>query len=163
MESTDYFKKGSSPHTRGAPPLFVSRLKTSRDHPRIRGEHSTSAVRTFATEGSSPHTRGTPRPASGSPKCRRIIPAYAGNTPGRGHDGVLRRDHPRIRGEHLGGLPVETAQMGSSPHTRGTLARVELRAPVPGITPAYAGNTLHGRRVYFKGRDHPRIRGEHWD
>ena len=31
---------GSSPHTRGAPPLFLYRTLHSGDHPRIRGEHA---------------------------------------------------------------------------------------------------------------------------
>ena len=51
---------GSSPHTRGAPDSSVSPNPDTRDHPRIRGEHSCIAV--------------LERPGWG------IIPAYAGST-----------------------------------------------------------------------------------
>ena len=94
--------RGSSPHTRGTRWPACSRLRRSRDHPRIRGEHdpniyamhmawriipayagntSRSLNTWVASAGSSPHTRGT--------RCR--------------VDGLRhrRRDHPRIRGEHL--------------------------------------------------------------
>ena len=71
---------GSSPHTRGAPtpqtprsescgiiPAYAgstwptcSRTASPRDHPRIRGEHSTAVRRLLCHRGSSPHTRGAP-------------------------------------------------------------------------------------------------------
>ena len=96
-------------------------------------------------------------------RCRgRIIPAYAGSTPPqeleshplgdhpriRGEHAGWRRgwgrlglDHPRIRGEHLGVVVDAGEQHGSSPHTRGALARRRCLAGPP--------------------TDHPRIRGEH--
>ena len=99
-------------------------------------------ARAILDAGSSPHTRGTRSPPNGAAS--------------RG------RDHPRIRGEHRGGV---------------------LRQEVGrGIIPAYAGNTVGEFEGYFfdKGssphtrgtqsersprkpgcRDHPRIRGEH--
>ena len=154
---------GSSPHTRGAPPMRRTAGSTWRDHPRIRGEHVRAArvghvevgiipayagstpVPTFAMTlawGSSPHTRGAPPRSQGRAR--------------RGGD------HPRIRGEHVS-------------------RRAELRE-VYGIIPAYAGSThdhamdvsgsvgssphTRGAPSSQKGvnvrlRDHPRIRGEH--
>ena len=50
---------GSSPHTRGALPIFSDDLDS---------------------EGSSPHTRGARRPARAPPRATGIIPAYAGST-----------------------------------------------------------------------------------
>ena len=91
---------GSSPHTRGARwrrsrgggvrriiPAYAgstcgSSGSCSRtgDHPRIRGEHSSSDPNLSAHLGSSPHTRGArSRPRAGRLR-RRIIPAYAGST-----------------------------------------------------------------------------------
>ena len=90
-----------------------------------------------------------------------IIPAYAGNTSRScarlGH----RRDHPRIRGEHpLTRLGLRKTG-GSSPHTRGTLARGDVGVAHSGIIPAYAGNTSSASRGIGHTGDHPRIRGEH--
>ena len=132
---------GSSPHTRGAPTETRRATSTTRDHPRIRGEHvgvrhdrdpcggiipayAGSTDRTSASEnlrlGSSPHTRGA----------REVKPSKNNETV----------DHPRIRGEHreVGGVTgcprgiipayagstkslaiCSTRSKGSSPHTRG--------------------------------------------
>ena len=110
---------GSSPHTRGARRPVGPRPRACRiipayagstapctstrpsraDHPRIRGEHRLAGPPHQTTPGSSPHTRGARSWRWHPGPCRRIIPAYAGSTPGR----PGRR--PR------GG--------GSSPHTRG--------------------------------------------
>ena len=154
---------GSSPHTRGARRRRARTPPPGGDHPRIRGEHpagrraardadgiipayagSTGSVgfSVFSPPGSSPHTRGA----------RVVRPVVD----------AVRRDHPRIRGEHSciavlerpgwGIIPAyagstfnETGdalrEMGSSPHTRGALC-------ISGISTN-------------RPRDHPRIRGEH--
>ena len=123
-------RKGSSPHTRGAPASRALPSRRTRDHPRIRGEHrrdcrechdaggiipayagSTAGSMPAGTtqRGSSPHTRGAPT----SPSRRAASP----------------RDHPRIRGEH---------------GVRGV--RHELHA---GIIPAYAGSTTYSPKVHL--------------
>ena len=137
-------RRGSSPHTRGAPNYWDGQVKpvriipayagstgapsvraetTGPDHPRIRGEHYACTVVTELGEGSSPHTRG----ARSSPSTPPTMPS----------------DHPRIRGEHVSDVHGRHRRPGSSPHTRGARA----------VAPA------GGRAV----RDHPRIRGEHSD
>ena len=124
------FNQGSSPHTRGTRFIGAYNGDAKRDHPRIRGEHrgdvqvashghgiipayaGNTGRRPKATAkmmGSSPHTRGT----------RRFIPRW--NT--------MRRDHPRIRGEH-------SVRAFRPPRSRG-------------IIPAYAGNTLIYLRSQF--------------
>ena len=155
--------RGSSPHTRGTRGRAPRRCPSSRDHPRIRGEHAWKTlipqpnqgiipayagntvidlIKPTISCGSSPHTRGTPRQAWAS--CRPC------------------RDHPRIRGEHsinqcaaivdYGIIPAYAGNTwcggsrnhqswGSSPHTRGTPASASCRTIAKG--------------------DHPRIRGEH--
>ena len=93
---------GSSPHTRGAPRIQLSRARriwiipayagstaapfvetgAGSDHPRIRGEHINAGDRVRVVAGSSPHTRGA-RVGDGAPlDGDGIIPAYAGSTLG---------------------------------------------------------------------------------
>ena len=132
---------GSSPHTRGAPApgfsirpgagiipayagstlLRLRRRIDGRDHPRIRGEHSSSPSKYLRPGGSSPHTRGAHTAYtiiksmdSDHPRIRGehvskcgfcvlpgwIIPAYAGSTCATVLLTLASRDHPRIRGEH---------------------------------------------------------------
>ena len=111
---------GSSPHTRGAlvdvvgwaasggiipayagsTVLPIGSAGSTRDHPRIRGEHIQKQSADSTGKGSSPHTRGAQARCL-SPGCRiRIIPAYAGSTRKWRRVRVVDRDHPRIRGEH---------------------------------------------------------------
>ena len=137
-----YQLRGSSPHTRGAPHATSRGRHSAEDHPRIRGEHA--------------------RRRDGDGHARGIIPAYAGST----HSGTswyetwkgssphtrgarsprasataIRRDHPRIRGEHEKLLQSEADKRG--------------------IIPAYAGSTSMSRSCSTEPADHPRIRGEH--
>ena len=138
---------GSSPHTRGA--LFRHQHVERRqgiipayagstsprtpagprapDHPRIRGEHSSTTGFDGSSGGSSPHTRGAQR--SGFRLCgyRRIIPAYAGSTVSCFSLKAERSDHPRIRGEHAYAKNAATAVGGSSPHTRGARSSRVIR------------------------------------
>ena len=94
------FLKGSSPHARGArrvaqplrdPAGIIpacagstkvdgEKVRHSRDHPRMRGEHSVfREVRLFLL-GSSPHARGALRFSRGTAFSAGIIPACAGST-----------------------------------------------------------------------------------
>ena len=173
---------GSSPHTRGALgelrvahadvgiiPAYAGSTRADmsvsgrgEDHPRIRGEHAPIVWLIALKTGSSPHTRGAPERAGGPPAAQGIIPAYAGSTPSRSPPAGMVADHPRIRGEHTRSSTRPTEKSGSSPHTRGA-----RRARQPGaldrrIIPAYAGSTPASPTGSSPGRDHPRIRGEHY-
>ena len=154
---------GSSPHTRGTPSQGRPAASAARDHPRIRGEHryphmmpalvggiipayagntSRESCDRARRLGSSPHTRGTLPPTFPQP--------------------LYRRDHPRIRGEHVhqtvldavhdGIIPAYAGNtsmvaialvmvLGSSPHTRGTRLFLAASMSLKGIIPAYTGNT----------------------
>ena len=72
------------------------------------------------------------------------------------------RDHPRIRGEHCRRCRCATGATGSSPHTRGARTRRLGASAALGIIPAYAGSTAGAVAARGRGRDHPRIRGEHY-
>ena len=172
---------GSSPHTRGAPdhaecslhcpriiPAYAGstggagvRRAWPRDHPRIRGEHRYRLAAGGDDGGSSPHTRGAPLLTRRSWSVGRIIPAYAGSTCPMSPTRRLSGDHPRIRGEHLGGGAVMRIEGGSSPHTRGAPPGYQAIAVVFRIIPAYAGSTCTSTRRFPALTDHPRIRGEH--
>ena len=132
--------RGSSPHTRGAPPssstsrarpriipayagstqVQMNRAIADGDHPRIRGEHPYGLLLCEGCEGSSPHTRGAHRSMDGQARGR-----------------------------------------GSSPHTRGALRQQRLPGFGGRIIPAYAGSTTSPPKATTRASDHPRIRGEH--
>ena len=90
-----------------------------------------------------------------------ITPAYAGNTYVENFLKGMTGDHPRLRGEHNAASPKDLAKIGSPPPTRGTLLIVESLPMRPGITPAYAGNTVSHKLEDGISEDHPRLRGEH--
>ena len=174
-------KSGSSPHARGALESARSRTPTSGiipacagstinlgahvpclwDHLRMRGEHSASVAQSLAGAGSSPHARGAlsqPRP---SLSAGRIIPACAGSTRPSRPLRPCRRDHPRMRGEHVRPERVPCEAAGSSPHARGARALALVRRLVLGIIPACAGSTHRAYSITPPQWDHPRMRGEH--
>ena len=154
---------GSSPHTRGALGVHLLVEAARWDHPRIRGEHSTTlwlyraAFRIIPAyagstvepdtydedqEGSSPHTRGAPYPSASI------------HWP--------HQDHPRIRGEHHYGLEFGNEYVRIIPAYAGSTASPSAR-PMSreGSSPHTRGapNAAHGKPSGL--RDHPRIRGEH--
>ena len=152
--------RGSSPHTRGTRPnLSASELGNrfipayagnamvttvsaglNAVHPRIRGERNIAKQIDTDPGGSSPHTRGT-RSRRAAPLWRnRFIPAYAGNAARSRRPSTCPPVHPRIRGERSIRIFARAVTNGSSPHTRGTLARGVARNCDQRFIPAYAGN-----------------------
>ena len=156
-------RTGSSPHTRGARTTRSLCGVLSRDHPRIRGEHST--------------------PCAAHQRCLGIIPAYAGSTgtvpsrelAERGSSPHTRgarsarpagtrqsRDHPRIRGEHASSRPLPYADPGIIPAYAGSTAgHNNWAVPAPGSSPHTRGAQTTAPGCCEKAGDHPRIRGEH--
>ena len=155
-------------HTRGIIPACAGNTRrsarntsTSRDHPRMRGEHDAVDGGDHLVEGSSPHARGTQTRSCNLPAFPGIIPACAGNTISHHSAPDKTRDHPRMRGEHLLGIAIPSFPSGSSPHARGTPSMVVSFLVSLGIIPACAGNTSSMVHVISLRRDHPRMRGEH--
>ena len=172
---------GSSPHARGArgsgrfsrlisgiipacagsTPAKVSTPPAHGDHPRMRGEHNFGDGEDDRVTGSSPHARGA---LGGHERlCVEvgIIPACAGSTPLSPCHGRLRRDHPRMRGEHASGHALCGSAVGSSPHARGARRADRVISSKLGIIPACAGSTRLFAACRHAPRDHPRMRGEH--
>ena len=172
---------GSSPHARGAHGLAlvaariwgiipacagstgarIADARDGRDHPRMRGEHTSANPWPRAFGGSSPHARGAQAFEGENPLRRGIIPACAGSTAALDERVAARRDHPRMRGEHVTLVAWSLHAPGSSPHARGAPPghrRVELPQ---GIIPACAGSTPTSQRLLRGRGDHPRMRGEH--
>ena len=131
------------------------------DHPRIRGEHIVGSIGMVIGWGSSPHTRGARESLHKGDSLSRIIPAYAGSTTDSDCHCGARRDHPRIRGEHIRVAAGWLGSAGSSPHTRGAPPQNHARRRRDRIIPAYAGSTSSSCSTCSSHSDHPRIRGEH--
>ena len=153
--------KGSSPLTRGKPPLESHQSRSpriipahagkttpdggrggvSRDHPRSRGENGQGAVVTDRVPGSSPLTRGKRGASRAEDDFDGIIPAHAGKTffiPARLPPGP---DHPRSRGENPFLTCAFIAQIGQ------ILESLELCASSESYSSpeAYATDALQGR------------------
>ena len=193
---------GSSPHTRGAlparsgdgPPSRIipayagstpdrgAESGSGRDHPRIRGEHTSPAASRASATGSSPHTRGAQDRGQVEVVGGGIIPAYAGSTMATMVDRMAASDHPRIRGEHSRRTDRCPYPTGSSPHTRGApfadypptctpadhprirgehSSSPSSAVPPTGSSPHTRGARTPSHRKQGRRADHPRIRGEH--
>ena len=111
--------------------------------------------------GSSPHTRGALGLGLRVTVGDRSSPHTRGARPGAASRWCSRRDHPRIRGEHLATRRPRMSIPGSSPHTRGAPPGLLSRPRRRRIIPAYAGSTVPYQRRGERDADHPRIRGEH--
>ena len=172
--------RGSPPHTRGKgklpqeaavlggiTPAYAGKRLMSlalycsmRDHPRIRGEKVRCWTTPPGRRGSPPHMRGKVQLSLPAHALVGITPAYAGKSnPCRGMR-LVGWDHPRIRGEKILRRSAPVKNKGSPPHTRGKDGPFQQISRLGGITPAYAGKSLTGRRLCISCRDHPRIRGE---
>ena len=174
--------RGSSPHARGArlravvAQLFQGIIpacagstacaramrRLTRDHPRMRGEHSLRARMRLSSGGSSPHARGALNSLAYRNAPHGIIPACAGSTGSQRRVRACAGDHPRMRGEHKDSSSPSTPSAGSSPHARGARPQNLTCACEDGIIPACAGSTLMATYVAAFSGDHPRMRGEHW-
>ena len=133
---------GIIPAYAGNTPEHRQQRSSRRDHPRVCGEHFTTAKEWRPFAGSSPRMRGTPQPLSHLATLLGIIPAYAGNTVSRLRLNLRFRDHPRVCGEHEAVVIEFPHLTGSSPRMRGTPRHRSRALHGSGIIPAYAGNTL---------------------
>ena len=152
---------GIIPAYAGNTPHSMWKLLLPRDHPRVCGEHWQINRKQPQLTGSSPRMRGTLLGSIRALAFGGIIPAYAGNTAERYLEIAVRRDHPRVCGEHICPCPSAVIMPGSSPRMRGTRIGILIMYETFGIIPAYAGNTCSASMKSPPTRDHPRVCGEH--
>ena len=178
----------TAPRARGITPACAGKTRprasmTSRrsDHPRMRGEDSTSSLWAFGLRGSPPHARGRLNISNsrvkfvdGSPPHARgrrcqctttglysgITPACAGKTMVPSVVSRPSGDHPRMRGEDRLRANRRSRRCGSPPHARGRRGGRSCPRRGAGITPACAGKTSARRGTRSRAGDHPRMRGE---
>ena len=80
-------------------------LRFAQAHPRSRGDHMESPLKSQASLGSSPLARGPPLLANGDVWPHGLIPARAGTTWSCLLQAVCPGAHPRSRGDHASTLP----------------------------------------------------------
>ena len=73
---------------------------------------------------------------------------------------MIRRAHPRSRGENALDFNPNHTLGGSSPLTRGKLATIGYDCRWAGLIPAHAGKTWRSGPVARRSGAHPRSRGE---
>ena len=154
-------EQGITPAYAGNTYTLLLCCPSTRDHPRLRGEHLFRSVHLPFQPGSPPPTRGTQELLTSNAIDFGITPAYAGNTSFFISFSFTKWDHPRLRGEHLLSPFRAVKRRGSPPPTRGTLSFANVDKILIRITPAYAGNTFIGIIYQVVYWDHPRLRGEH--
>ena len=152
---------GIIPAYAGSTTALASRFACRWDHPRVCGEHILLHRLQSLFLGSSPRMRGAPRRARIRESHSGIIPAYAGSTFRQVRRSGRRGDHPRVCGEHRRTPQKPDWSAGSSPRMRGAQRHLRYEVEVVGIIPAYAGSTDRRTCDIPKGRDHPRVCGEH--
>ena len=111
--------------------------------------------------GSSPLSRGILNARHINLRWIRIIPALAGNTTPAKASWSASSDHPRSRGEYMGGAVWIRYLVGSSPLSRGIRMVNSQEEVRERIIPALAGNTTSGSVTLAALPDHPRSRGEY--
>ena len=89
-----------------------------------------------------------------------ITPAWAGKSLTKHKVTTRSWDHPRVGGEkHTPGRKASREQ-GSPPRGRGKVLQLFQLEILFGITPAWAGKSLHFSHFLGGGKDHPRVGGE---
>ncbi len=151
---------GPSPRARGAGSSPFHPAAEAKDHPRVRGEQSSSSLTGRGTDGPSPRARGAGCLHRHRPLQLRTIPACAGSRNSRSRARATARDHPRVRGEQEACALGANAVGGPSPRARGAAARGAAHRGAQGTIPACAGSRSRQRHASRPEPDHPRVRGE---
>ena len=175
---------GSSPLTRGKPFTGVpaadrlglipahagktsrsaSPARSSRAHPRSRGENACECSAHEGVCGSSPLTRGKRTPGHACHGPGGLIPAHAGKTACARASTSRPSAHPRSRGENytLGG--TASVCSGSSPLTRGKLMSLRIPTDTSAAHPRSRGENVepgddhratNGSSPLTRGKRHP--------
>ena len=155
-----YDHQGITPACAGKSLKLSSRTTGRRDHPRVCGEKRVQLGHVLAALGSPPRVRGKAVHHKHRHSPGRITPARAGKssrTPPALRGG---KDHPRVCGEKRLVQWGRTTILGSPPHVRGKVHSQDCVLLRQGITPAYAGKSVHPSQPFIARWDHPRVCGE---
>ena len=135
--------------------------RKTQDHPRGCGENHYTCFATSVNIGSPPRMRGKPFSNHLINKTRRITPADAGKTASFETAVEIFEDHPRGCGENTLKTLNKRLTLGSPPRMRGKLYSRRRQGPMPRITPADAGKTVHpASSCMFTRGSPPRMRGK---
>ena len=118
---------------------------TTKDHPRLCGEKLRGALVKKALGGSPPPMRGKESFDPEDIDEDGITPAYAGKSPILSDVHEVSQDHPRLCGEKRDCHSVKFYPLGSPPPMRGKAPFQKICQAFSGITPAYAGKSIHKR------------------
>ncbi len=158
----------AAPRPQGTTPAFAESTHrdrrprcSSRDHPRIRGEHVILGGDADVDQGPPPHSRRAPVGCVRGRGEEGTTPAFAESTASSATDRRMTRDHPRIRGEHNRALTNWLMRGGPPPHSRRAPSSSRGRRRGRRTTPAFAESTWRAVTRGRRSSDHPRIRGEH--
>ena len=130
---------GITPACAGKSSTWASLTRLPRDHPRVRGEKSSSSRGTMKHVGSPPRARGKVGITPNRAKVHGITPACAGKRASPRRIPAPHRDHPRVRGEKAAASGFYIAFKGSPPRARGKAHFDTIGERVRRITPACAG------------------------
>ena len=132
------------------------------DHPRACGANALKRYMVSPHAGSSPRMRGKRDLEVPDAAHRRIIPAHAGQTPGRSASTSAPTDHPRACGANAPGWLSALKNAGSSPRMRGKLRGPAEHHRRQRIIPAHAGQTSAATTPIRWTTDHPRACGANY-
>ncbi len=103
--------------------------------------------------------RGKRRAGGTTHRCRRIIPAHAGQTTCTWATTPSHADHPRACGANMDAGHSVALKSGSSPRMRGKPRPARRSHRWRRIIPAHAGQTRAGKTAGVRSTDHPRACG----
>ena len=130
-------------------------------HPRVCGEHVHDDVLADPGFDSSPRVRGAHQQPPTEDRHPRLIPACAGSTPTPPPQSPTPPTHPRVCGEHAGGLDAAAGLNDSSPRVRGAQPDEFSSPSTVRLIPACAGSTPYRHLYQRHTTTHPRVCGEH--
>ena len=114
-----------------------------KDHPRVGGEKAGRAPRVQQQPGSPPRGRGKAAEVTATESWTRITPAWAGKRLQHTVGNPTGQDHPRVGGEKHCPHGINMTFGGSPPRGRGKDRTNGKCTCNNGITPAWAGKSLH--------------------
>ena len=126
---------------------------------RVGGGNLPGFVRVAVRQGLSPRGRGKRDLPFRSPPALRSIPAWAGETPGRGDAGEPLQVYPRVGGGNAASSTISWPKDGLSPRGRGKPRRLAFVRRGRRSIPAWAGETACGLSRAKSARVYPRVGG----